>query len=73
MENPACEPLRRALDEALSVGLGFGILGFNRLQVRRREWERKTGHMMATKGEMAKDLSTLVGSLRSMLTDRGRR
>lgn len=57
----------------MSVGLGFGILGFNRLQVRRREWERKTGHTMPTMDEMAKDLSTLVGSLRSMLTDRGRR
>ncbi|CAB4601427.1 unannotated protein [freshwater metagenome] len=73
MENASCDPLRRAAHEALSVGLGFGILGFNRLQVKRREWERVSGMTLPSASEIATSMSTTLGAFASLVADRGRR
>gem|GEM_PF-1595026 len=73
MENAAITPLRRAAHEALSVGLGFGILGFNRLQVQRREWERASGVTLPSPSELAKTMTTTINTLASLVTERGRR
>jgi len=73
VENPACSSLQRAATEALSVGLGFGVLGFNRLQVHRREWEKTTGHSLPSPTELATTVSTMVSALASLVTERGRR
>ena len=73
MENAACDPLRRAAHEALSVGLGFGILGFNRLQVQRREWEQANGVNLPSPTELAQTLTTTINTLASLVTERGRR
>jgi len=73
VENTACDPIRRAVHEALSVGLGFGILGFNRLQVQRREWEKMTGVVFPSPSEAAKAMSATLGALASLVAERGRR
>jgi hypothetical protein len=73
VENAAINPLRRAANEALSVGLGFGILGFNRLQVQRREWERASGVTLPSPSELAKTMTTTINTLASLVTERGRR
>jgi hypothetical protein len=73
VENAAYDPIRRAAYEALSVGLGFGILGFNRLQVRRREWERETGVTLPSGSEIAKTMTTTLGTFASLVAERGRR
>ena len=73
MENAPCDPIRRAAHEALSVGLGFGILGFNRLQVQRREWERESGMTLPMASEIAKTMTTRFGTFASLLAERGRR
>jgi hypothetical protein len=73
VENAAYDPIRRAAYEALSVGLGFGILGFNRLQVRRREWERESGMTLPTASEIAKTMTTTLGTFASLVAERGRR
>jgi hypothetical protein len=73
VENAAINPLRRAANEALSVGLGFGILGFNRLQVQRREWERASGVTLPSPSEFAKSMTTTINTLASLVTERGRR
>lgn len=47
MDTSASDPIdrrvRAAVREALEVGVGLGVLGFQRAQVRRRELERSTG------------------------------
>jgi hypothetical protein len=73
VENASCDPIRRAAHEALSVGLGFGILGFNRLQVQRREWERKSGMTLPSASEIAKTMTTTLGTFASLVAERGRR
>lgn len=73
MENASCDPIRRAAQEALSVGLGFGILGFNRLQVQRREWERKSGVTLPSASEIATTMTTTLGTFVSLVAERGRR
>lgn len=73
MENASYDPIRRAVQEALSVGLGFGILGFNRLQVRRREWERESGMTLPKALEIAKTMTTTLGTFASLVAERGRR
>ena len=73
MESAPCDPIRRAAHEALSVGLGFGILGFNRLQVQRREWERESGMTLPMASEIAKTMTTTLGTFASLVAERGRR
>jgi hypothetical protein len=68
-----CEPIRRAGLEVLSVGLGFGILGYQRLQVQRREWERTSGMTLPSSREVAETLSSALGDLNSLLGGFGRR
>ena len=73
METAACEPLRRAANEALSVGVGLGILGFNRLQVQRRAWERASGVTLPSMKDLTADLTAMVGGLTALLVARGSR
>jgi len=73
VENASCDPIRRASHEALSVGLGFGILGFNRLQVQRREWERKSGVTLPSASDIAKTMTTTLGTVASLVAERGHR
>jgi len=73
VENAACDPIRRAAHEALSVGVGFGILGFNKVQVHRREWERSTGITIPSPSEFAKSMTTTLGAVASLLSERGQR
>ena len=73
MENAAYDTIQRAAYEALSVGLGFGILGFNRLQVRRREWEQGSGMTLPAASEIAKTITTTLGTFASLVAERGRR
>jgi len=73
VENASLDPIRRAAHEALSVGLGFGILGFNRLQVQRRQWERKSGVTLPSASQIAKTMTTTLGTVASLVAERGRR
>jgi len=73
VENAPYNPIRRAAHEALSVGLGFGNLGFNRLQVRRREWEQGSGMTLPAASEIAKTMTTTLGTFASLVAERGRR
>ncbi|MEI7623635.1 MAG: hypothetical protein WCJ88_08775 [Actinomycetes bacterium] len=73
MEKPSTDSLRRAGTEALSVGLGLGILGVQRLQVRRREWERTTGRATPSPQACLRDVSGAVSSLMAMARQFGPR
>lgn len=73
MESPEFAQLRRAAEEALSVGLGFGILGFQRFQVRRREWERASGTQPTSPAACAKNMTDMLGDMATIVSSLGRR
>lgn len=73
MESPSCDPLRRAAREVVTVGLGYGVLGFQRLQVQRREWERSSGMTIPSLHDVASTMADVAHDLRSVLSEFGRR
>jgi len=65
--------MRRAAEEATSVVIGLGILSYNRVQARRRAWERSTGHRLPSMTDMADAVTSTIGMMTSRLADRGPR
>lgn len=47
---PLIGPILRAARESLYVGVGVGVLAFQRIQVQRREWEQRLRGTPATTG-----------------------
>jgi hypothetical protein len=54
------DDLQRGARDAVYTGVGLGILGFQRLQVRRRELEKALGVGLPPSGD---DVSRLVGRI----------
>ncbi|MEX1217891.1 MAG: hypothetical protein WEA11_05155 [Acidimicrobiales bacterium] len=73
MENSPFEPVKRATHEVLSVSLGLGILGFQRLQVQRREWERSTGASLPDPAHCAERMNAAMSTLSRLFAAAGRR
>lgn len=55
------------------MGLGLGILGAQRLQVRRREWERASGRSLPSPDTCMRDVSSAVAGLMTLARQFGPR
>lgn len=73
VEHPPCNPLRRAAQEAISVGLGFGILGFQRVQVKRREWEQMNNCSIPSPNDLSQRVTAALDGVSSLIAQFGRR
>ena len=73
VENERVDPLRRAAHEALSVGIGLGILGFQRFQIQRREWERSTGASFPSPADCEKRMTDAVNTVSTLFAKFGPR